>query len=81
MKKLGKQRNPSIPLPNCEGSYFPLHQILAKELNAMSEDLKKQMTTMDIPHDTTLEVIAKICQDGLGDVTGVKTFKPFKSMI
>ena len=61
----------NMPEPNMIGKAFPLTDVVAKELQAMADDLQEKLAENDLSEDTLMEVILKTCEDGIGDIEGL----------
>ena len=62
--------NPGIPPKLAEGMFYELDQLLAFELEHLSEFLQEIMTNNGIDTQQCLTATVKIASDGVGDIIG-----------
>ena len=68
--EISEAMNPGIPPKLAEGMFYELDQLLAFELEHLSEFLQEIMTNNGIDTQQCLTATVKIASDGVGDIIG-----------
>lgn len=64
MKQFKEMSLTNMPAPNMVAKAFPITDVIAKELEAMSPEIKDKLLQNDLDVGTVMEVILKTCEDG-----------------